>query len=483
MKNTKKHLTREQKSAAVFSKALLKTALVMKSDPSSLQGGYTMSSQAAKLKKLLKTTIRNMAHNRTEFVQSPGKDFTRKRKLGFASVVSVLLSMSGGSTASSLMDYFKFDPATASASAFVQQRAKLRPEAMAYLFHRFVQDSPVRRRFHGYRLLAVDGSDLQIFADPDNKESYYPEANGQHPYSLLHLNALFDLENRIYTDAMIQKSREENEHRALTCMVDRSDISKAILLADRGYEGYNNLAHIQERGWNYLIRIKDSSHGIASGFVLPAADEFDLSVQLLLTRRQTKDIKALCSANPNLYRWIPSTVTFDFLPAVNRKHDPLSFYKLSFRIVRFRISGDSFETVVTNLPADTFPPAELKLLYARRWGIETSFRQLKYTLGLVQFHAKKVEYICQEIYAKLTMYNFSELITSSVVIQKHSTKYPYSVNFSAAVHICRNFFLGNVSPPKLEALLSRLLVPVRPGRSNTRKPAQRPSFSFLYRVA
>ena len=442
-----------------------------------------MSSQAAKLKKLLKTTIRNMEQNSIEFVRSPGKDFTRKRKLDFASVVSALLSMSGGSTASSLMDYFKFDPATASTSAFVQQRAKLKPEAMEYLFHRFVQESPVKRRFHGYRLLAVDGSDLQIFADPNDKESYYPGANGQHPYSVLHLNALFDLENQIYTDALIQKSRGRNEHRALACMIDRSNIRNAILLADRGYEGYNNLAHLQEKGWNYLIRIKDSSRGIASGFDLPAVDEFDLSAELLLTRRQTKDVKALCLANPNLYRWIPATVTFDYLPAVNRKHDPLSFYKISFRIVRFRLSKDSFETVVTNLPADAFPPAELRLLYARRWGIETSFRQLKYTLGLVHFHAKKVEHIYQEIFAKLTMYNFSELITSSVVIQSRSTKLSYSVNFSAAVHICRNFFLGNVSPPKLEALLSRLLVPVRPGRSNSRKPTQRPPFSFLYRVA
>ena len=176
-------------------------------------------------------------------------------------------------------------------------------------------------------------------------------------------------------------------------------------------------------------------------------------------------------------------MTFDFLPSGNRKHDPLAFYKISFRIVRFRLSADSFETIVTNLPADAFPPIELKRLYARRWGIETSFRQLKYTLGLVHFHAKKVEHIYQEVFAKLTMYNFSELITSHVVIQKRNTKYSYSVNFSAAVHICRNFFLGYVSPPELEALLSRLLLPIRPGRSNSRKPVQRQPFSFLYRVA
>ena len=424
-----------------------------------------------------------MARNPSQFTRTPGRDFTRKRKLDFASVVSILLCMSGGSTASCMMDYFKFDPNTASTSAFVQQRAKLKPEAMEYLFQRFVRESPARKTFRGYRLLAVDGSDLQIFADPNDRESYYPGTDWQHPYSLLHLNAIYDLENHIYTDALIQKSHLMNEHKALKEMISRSTIFSAILLADRGYESYNSMAHLQEKGWKYLFRIKSGSKGILSCLNLSSEEEIDLSVELFLTRRQTKDMKALCAAYPNTYRWIPSNVTFDYLPLTNRKHDPISVYKLSFRVVRFRLSETSLETVVTNLPADSFSPEELKLLYARRWGIETSFRQLKYTLGLIHFHAKKVEHIFQEIFAKLTMYNFSELITSYVVTQKRSTKYSYSVNFSAAVHVCRNFFLGNVSPPELEAVFSRLLLPVRPGRSNARKPGQRPPFSFLYRVA
>lgn len=424
-----------------------------------------------------------MSQNIESFSKSPGKDFSRKRKLDFRSVISVLLSMNGGSTANHLMDYFKFDANTVSVSAFVQQRAKLKWEAMEYLFHRFADEAPISKTVGKYRLLAVDGSDIQISANSNDKDSYYPGVNGQHSYSLLHLNALFDLDNHIYTDALIQKSRKENEHQALINMVDRSDIRDAILLADRGYEGYNNIAHLQEKGWKYLIRIKGGSKGIASGLDLPNTDEFDLPVELLLTRRQTRNVKNLCSAERNKYKWIPSTAVFDYLPAANRKHDPLTFYKLTFRIVRFRLSDTSFETVITNLDPRAFPPEALKLLYARRWGIETSFRQLKYTLGLVHFHAKKVEFIFQEVFAKLTMYNFSELTTSFIVIRKCSTKLAYLVNFSAAVHICRNFFLGNASPPQLEALLSRLLVPIRPGRSNTRKPTQRMPFSFLYRAA
>lgn len=34
-----------------------------------------------------------------------------------------------------------------------------------------------------------------------------------------------------------------------------------------------------------------------------------------------------------------------------------------------------------------------------RWGIETAFRELKYTIGITAFHAKKRELIKQEIYA------------------------------------------------------------------------------------
>ena len=40
------------------------------------------------------------------------------------------------------------------------------------------------------RLLAVDGSDIQIATNPDDEDTYFPGANGQKPYSLIHLNAL-----------------------------------------------------------------------------------------------------------------------------------------------------------------------------------------------------------------------------------------------------------------------------------------------------
>ncbi len=147
------------------------------------------------------------------------------------------------------------------------------------------------------------------------------------------------------------------------------------------------------------------------------------------------------------------------------------------------ISDTQCETIITNLDAESFPLTEIKRLYVMRWEIETSFRDLKHTLGLLHLHAKKVEFVLQEIFAKLTMYNFCEIITQSVVIQQGQKKHAYKVNFSDAVHVCFEFFLRNVPPPDVEALLLKYISPVRPGRKNTRKPTRKAAFSFTYRVA
>ena len=442
-----------------------------------------MSNHIQIIKEKLNAAISQLCNTSWMFVKNPVRDFTRQRKLPFREVISVLLAMEGGSLTGELLRYFGCSQHTASSSAFIQQRQKLNEFALPSLFDLFVKNTDRDRFYKGYRLLAADGSDIQIPTDPNCTDSYFPGSNGQTPYSLLHLDAVYDLLQHTYIDAEVCGRRKWNEKGVLCNMVDRSNISKALIIADRGYESYNLMAHVQEKGWKYLIRVKDiHSSGIAAGLDLPDHDVFDVNINLNITTRQTKSVKMLCQ-NRNLYRFIPYGNAFDFLPRENHKHDPVVFYTLPFRIVRFRLSDSVYETVVTNLNAEEFPPEELKHLYSRRWGIETSFRELKYTVGLLHFHAKKVENITQEIFARLIMYNFAELITSHVVIQKPNRKHPYKANFSVAVQVCRQFLLGNISPPDVEATISRNVSVTRTGRSNPRNMVVKHAVSFLYRVA
>ena len=429
------------------------------------------------IKNTLLSVIHDMAKHPEDFCCCPGKDFTRDRKLPFEMLLTLLVKMGGRSLRDEMLDCIDFEEMPATVSALVQQRNKLLPEALEYLFREFTNRSHNPKTYKGYRLLAVDGSDLQFTANPNDPLSYFPGANGQKPYSFLHLNALYDLSSNLYLDAVVQKRRAANENAALVSMVDRSGIGEPVIItADRGYESYNTLEHIARKGWKYLIRLRESK-GIISSLSLPEGD-FDMPVQLFLTRKQTKKLKELQKEFPGMYRFLPINVNFDYLPWGTD-----GFYPFSFRIVRFKISEGSTETLITNLDRNSFPAEELKHLYHLRWGIETSFRQLKYTIGLSLFQSKKVEYITQEVFARLTMYNFCELITSHVVIQNKRRKYVYQTNFTAAVHICRQFLRGAVPPPKVEALIEQQVVPIRPGRSTPRKAKNIKFNGFFYRIA
>ncbi|ODM03101.1 hypothetical protein BEI59_20850 [Eisenbergiella tayi] len=100
----------------------------------------------------------------------------------------------------------------------------------------------------------------------------------------------------------------------------------------------------------------------------------------------------------------------------------------------------------------------------------------------------KVEFMKQEIWAKLIAYNLTETIVSHTVVEtRKDTKFSCKVNFTAAAHICRVFFRlhSQKSPADMLTLLSRKLIPVRNERSFPRLQTahfRRPKY-FLDRAA
>ena len=83
----------------------------------------------------------------------------------------------------------------------------------------------------------------------------------------------------------------------------------------------------------------------------------------------------------------------------------------------------------------------------------------------------------------MIMYNFAEMITSHVAIEKKQRKHTYKANFSVAVHICRLFYRGKTTSPNLEAIITKNLIPIRPDRHRKRNVKTKIFQGFLYRVA
>lgn len=437
-----------------------------------------MQNFSNKIKSKLLSIIKEMEESKETFVKEPSKDFIRNRKLSFSHVLQLLLSMNGSRSFTDLLHYFNFNEDMPSLSALIQQRNKLSKEAMPYLFHRFTSSYDKFKKVKGYRLFAVDGSMLNIYHNPKDPSTHVKTVPTYKGHNKLHVNAVYDLCNKLFVDACIQATRERNESRALINMVNRSGITdKAIIIADRGYEAYNNFAHIEKKGFKYIIRVKDiKSRGITSSLDLPETDEFDVKIKTILTRK----VKNIPINRRHEYKKLSTTSPFDFID-----NGTTETYPMEFRIVRFAIGEDSYETIITNLDKTEFSSIEIKELYHLRWGIENSFRELKYLVGLNSLNSKRVELIIQEIYAKLTMYNFCSMIVTNTKIKNKNRKYEYKINFSKAISICKEFFKyrDNEIPPNVEVLLQLYISPIRNGRKYPRKITCQSWVNFMYRVA
>ena len=157
---------------------------------------------------------------------------------------------------------------------------------------------------------------------------------------------------------------------------------------------------------------------------------------------------------------------------------------MRFRICRFMLDNGEFETVATSLPA-SFTLEDIKATYHLRWGVETAFRDWKYTLGLVNLHGKSDAFAEQEIYASLTAFNFASRVCREVVIrQPKGGVYAYKVNFKMAVTLCKEFLrTPNADDEKLLKEIARYTVPIRPDRQDERNLKTKGFAGFVYRVA
>ena len=436
------------------------------------------------IKNIFNDSVHDIASRINLYSVNPYKDFTRNRKLPPDLLISFLISEGSSGTKNELLDFFNGSADSPSSSAFFQQRAKLKPEALKAVFHRFTYAIDKLTVKNGYRILATDGSTVTFFSNPTLSPLKYfvDKGHSEKGFYSIHINALYDLNRHTYIDAELQPVHEKDEFKAFTQLVDYylyAAQEKPVYTGDRGYCSYNNMAHVIEAGHYFLFRAKDiHSKGILKGFDYPNEDSFDIKVKVILVRTNSKRVNT-----PDGYRrFIEKNTSFDYLD-----YGSDATYEMSFRIVRFALDDGSYESLITNLPADEFPPEKLKEIYYSRWGIETSFRKLKYTIGLSNFHACRPEYVMQEIWARLTAYNITETMINQTVTECGQRKHKYKVNFTFAAHICRTFFrlTSKEDSTNVMSLLKRELVPVREDRKfNRLKTAhfRKPRY-FIYRAS
>lgn len=327
-----------------------------------------------------------MQANSWNYTYNP-QDFSRTRKISFYDTILSTISMQKSASKAETLQYFNYSPAAPTSSALIQQRKKINPDAFSSLFYDFTNHFSLDKTIKGYDPIAVDGSDIHIPRNPKDPETCRitdPYGKG---FNMIHLNAAYQLLTHLYLDVIPQPVNQINEYLALCDMIDRYAQQypdrKPLFIADRGYVSFNVFAHAIENNSFFLIRARDSnsenSRNMLNTLSLPDSDEFDITFERWLTRRNTKTVKA----EPEVYKYLSNRI-FDYLEPKSRK-----LYYICFRIVRFVLPNGNTETIYTNLPTEDFSTEELKELYRMRWGIETSFRDIKYAAGYYFFTAER----------------------------------------------------------------------------------------------
>ncbi|MDX2828907.1 transposase, partial [Streptomyces ipomoeae] len=178
-----------------------------------------------------------------------------------------------------------------------------------------------------------------------------------------------------------------------------------LLLADRGYDGFEALRDAAATGADLLWRVQ-------SGRLLPVIRPLPDGTHLtLVTDRRSAD---------RLAKW-QQRGRRTAMPALTA----LTLRVISYQITVTRPDGTScagtVRLVTTLLDPKRYPAAELAALYHQRWEIETAFYGLKVTLRGADrvLRSRTPAGVEQELFALLALYQASRRAISEAATSAH----------------------------------------------------------------
>lgn len=191
--------------------------------------------------------------------------FTRNRKLSFQDIMYFVLSMPQKSLTTELDLFFDDRKLSVSKQAFSKARYKISPLAFEDIFNLstdLFQFTNHPKTWDGYRIFAVDGSEIAVDHNKNNETEFGLKGGNQHSYPSARLTALYDVTNDLIVDAIftgISVGEREHAHRLLSSeALINSKGYKNLILFDRGYPSRELIYELEDKGFFYLIRCTHS---------------------------------------------------------------------------------------------------------------------------------------------------------------------------------------------------------------------------------
>lgn len=399
------------------------------------------------------------------------KDFTRERKVGFVSLVCIILNMIRKSTQLEL-DAFReeFMPEAAEATTYTKQafseaRQKLSPRAFTLLTDELIQgfyEDDDYKKYKGFRLLAIDGMMVEIPNNKQTQKQYGFVSNGGNSPKLARAlsSQLLDIENRLVVSSTLGRC-DASERDLAKINIEKirpweTPYSRDLILFDRGYPSAELIYYLLAHGIHFLMRVSASFYSEVTQTATP-----DETVEIVITKERANKLKKKGTLIP------VGTV-------------------LKVRVVKVALSNGEIEILLTDVNAEEISYEECKALYFKRWGIETRYDVLKNQFEIENFSGETPTVIEQDFYATILLSNIASLIEQDALeeMQKkhaHKTlKYDeYRINHNILVGKLKNHLVEiileednakkDIMYERMIAEIERNIVAVIPGRSFKRE--------------
>ena len=193
--------------------------------------------------------------------------FTRNRKLTFPVMIVLILNFLTRTMQIELDDFFAnvldADLDSVTKQAFFKARKNILPDAFKELFlmtRDMVLNKNKIKRHKGYRVLAIDGSELRLAKTKENKDIFLPRNHSSENKTNAEISLLYDVISHYVIDAQIGSIGVCEREYAKKNLAYFSSIcdEKDIVIFDRGYPSRGMIAALTGMGCKYLMRLQDS---------------------------------------------------------------------------------------------------------------------------------------------------------------------------------------------------------------------------------
>jgi len=338
-------------------------------------------------------------------------------------------------------------------SAFSTARAKLDEHVFKRLQTQILKHyvgAGTDSQWLGHRILAVDGSKMNLPRQLLRSGYRTPSHNAHYPQGLL--SCLYLLKSKIPVDFdLVSHGDERKVARTHLASLREHD----VVVYDRGYFSYAMLyAHAQRR-IHPIFRLKNKANGVVDAFI--DTQETDRIVEITPTQEARLALEQLypgCVCRP-----------------------------ISLRLVKYTVATTTYILGTTLFDRQRYSVAALSDAYHSRWGIEELYKISKQLMAIEDFHGQSERGVKQELFAHFV------LMTLTRIFSNHSedgfnprsaghAQPPTKANFkNCLMTVARNIealvlHQANVLSEVINhivASISRCRQKVRPGRSYARR--------------